>query len=64
MLKYFYPLILLAASPVVAQSPAAAPSPNAKSTNPLDKMVCRTEETLGSRLNAHRVCATLREWKD
>ena len=27
-------------------------------------MICRTEDTLGSRLKAHKVCATLREWKD
>ena len=62
---------LLAAAPALAQPapPAAAPAqPQTasadKSANPLDKIICRTEDTLGSRLKAHKVCATLREWKD
>jgi hypothetical protein len=68
MLKYASLVILLgAAVPAAAQTPAppqpqtAAPAPK---QNPLDKVVCRTEDTLGSRLSAHRVCATVREWQD
>jgi hypothetical protein len=62
---------LVAATPVVAQpAPVAAPAQPQqtaavdKKANPLDKIICRTEDTLGSRLKAHKVCATLREWKD
>jgi len=62
---------LLAAAPALAQpAPPAAPAQLQqtasadKNANPLDKIVCRTEDTLGSRLKAHKVCATLREWKD
>jgi hypothetical protein len=61
---------LLAGTPVLAQAPAAAPTQPQqtaaadKRQNPLDKIVCRTEDTVGSRLKAHKVCATLREWKD
>ena len=53
------------ATPALAQSapPASAPAAEVKK-DPLDKVVCRTEDSLGSRLNAHRVCATLREWKE
>ena len=67
MLKFAPLAVLLAvAAPAVAQT-VAPPSPTAKAEakqDPLDKVVCRTEDTLGSRLNAHRVCATLREWKE
>jgi hypothetical protein len=60
---------ILATAPVMAQTtPAPAPAPPTAATNakvnPLDKIVCRTEDTLGSRLKAHKVCATVREWKD
>ena len=72
MLKFaFLTVSLLAAAPVLAQpAPPAAPSQPQqtasvdKKQNPLDKIICRTEDTVGSRLKAHKVCATLREWKD
>lgn len=67
MLKYLPFAILLAASaPASAQTPANA-TPETKAdakANPLDKIVCRTEEGLGSRLNRKKVCMSLRDWKD
>ena len=61
-------LIVAIAIPASAQAPAqspAAPAPSAKpATNPLDKIVCRTEDSLGSRLNKKRVCLTVREWRE
>jgi hypothetical protein len=60
-----------ASAPALAQAaPPAAPAPPQQTAtadqkvNPLDKIVCRIEDTVGSRLKAHKVCATLREWKD
>jgi hypothetical protein len=58
-----------AAVPAAAQAtPAPAPPQQAATANPqanpLDKMVCRYEETVGTRLGKHKVCATVREWKD
>lgn len=47
--------------PPVLPSPQAAP---AQKANPLDKVVCRYEETIGSRLKKHKVCATVREWQE
>ncbi len=43
-----------------------APQPQVAQTakDPLDKIVCRTEEGLGSRLNRKRVCMSLRDWKE
>jgi len=58
-------LLVAAAAPALAQT--AAPqgaTPQAKPVDPLDKVVCRMEDTIGSRLKKHKVCATVREWKD
>ena len=68
MLK-FTPIVILlaAAAPAVAQTPATSSQEVAAApakVNPLDKMICRTEEGLGSRLNKKKVCMTLRDWKD
>ena len=52
MLKYAPILVLLAAAPVAADTtapPQTQPAQGAKA-NPLDKMVCKTEDTLGTRL--------------
>jgi hypothetical protein len=58
-------LLLGSGAPAVAQNaPSPAAVPAAAKPNPLDKIICRTEDSLGSRLNTQRVCMTLREWKD
>jgi hypothetical protein len=68
MLRFAPVAVLIAvAAPAVAQTAAPPPPPTANAApkqNPLDKVICRTEDTVGSRLGAHRVCATLREWQD
>lgn len=58
--------LIVLAPPLVAQSPTqttaqnqAQPKPNA-----VDKIVCKTEETTGTRLGGHRVCATETEWRE
>lgn len=58
--------LIVLAHPLVAQSPTqttaqnqAQPKPNA-----VDKIVCKTEETTGTRLGGHRVCATESEWRE
>lgn len=65
MFKYA-PLALIAAvaMPVAAQNPATPPTQTAAKEDPLNKVVCKKEENLGSRLNVKRVCLTVREWKD
>lgn len=47
--------------PPTAQTQAAAP---VEKPNPLDKIVCKTDDTSGSRLKRHKVCATVREWQE
>lgn len=67
MLKLAALSILVAATaPAMAQNaaPATPAAPVQAQKDPLDKIVCRTEDTLGTRLGAHRVCATLREWHE
>lgn len=64
MLKYSSLILAVIAVPALAQTPAPAPQVAEAKPNPLDKVVCRTEETLGSRLGGHKVCATVREWQE
>jgi len=65
MLKFAPIAVLLAAAaPATAQNPPSVPVAATTQVNPLDKIVCRTEEGLGSRLNRKKVCMSLRDWKD
>ena len=66
MMKFMALILLAAATPAFAQAPAPQPQPQVAQTakDPLDKIVCRTEEGLGSRLNKKRVCMSLRDWKE
>ncbi|HYX47849.1 MAG TPA: hypothetical protein VE820_13655 [Sphingomicrobium sp.] len=42
--------------------PAAPPTKPAATKSDADKVVCRSQETLGSRLQAHQVCLTKQQW--
>lgn len=69
MVGLFAFIALLAGGPAFGQSNSASTvdqqtAARTEAPNPLDKVVCRSEETIGSRLKKHKVCATLREWKD
>ena len=67
MLKFTPIVIFLAtAVPATAQIPATSSSTAIApvKVDPLDKIICRTEEGLGSRLNKKKVCMSLRDWKD
>ncbi len=61
-------LLMVIPGPALAQivfqeAPAVAPPTKAeKSKSDLDKVVCRSQETLGSRLDRHQVCMTKGEW--
>lgn len=44
------------------QAVPAAPKPAAKSD--VDKVVCRMQDEIGSRLRAHKVCMTVGQWRD
>ena len=71
LMKFKIAFVFLAAVtvPATAQitfddSPAAKPAAKPASKSDLDKMVCRVEQTVGSRLGAKKTCMTAREWKD
>ena len=66
MFKFMPLLLIAAASPAIAQAPAPQSQPQVAQAakDPLDKIVCRTEEGLGSRLAKKRVCMSLRDWKE
>ncbi len=59
-------LALAVVTPVSAQAPTGATQPAAApiKLDPLDRIICRTEEGLGSRLNRKKVCMSQRDWKD
>ena len=57
-----------ASGAAVTMTPAAAPPAAAASAPPAvkpeDRIVCRSEDTLGSRLESHKICHTAGEWKE
>lgn len=62
-------VLLLAAAPTaaLAQTPASQPQPIVVTGDKgpdAQKMVCKTEDTIGSRLGAKKVCLTVQEWKE
>ena len=42
---------------------AASPKADGKKSD-LDRVVCKAEDTTGSRLNAKKVCLTVAQWQD
>lgn len=61
------PLLLLVVSLSVtrpAPLPASAQANPVTKLNPLDKIICRTEEGSGGRLHRQRICMSVRDWKD
>lgn len=69
MYKRVLILLSLLAMPAAAQTtPNPAPPPQPATSpakeNPLDKIVCKTDDTSGSRLKRHKVCATVRDWQE
>ena len=57
----FFAGLLIMAVPALAAKPEAAPA--AKPDEGADKLVCRREVVVGSRLPGPRVCRTAAEWK-
>ena len=64
-------LKMLAATLVVVATPAPAQvitsyssSTQAQVTGDADKIVCKREETIGTRLGAKKVCLTVSEWQE
>jgi hypothetical protein len=68
MTKALFLLTALAvATPLAAQTPTTQPQPIVVAGNKgpdAQKLVCKTEDTIGSRLGAKKVCLTVQEWKE
>ena len=69
MLKFAYVagVLALIASPAIAQQAPASPQAQdaaATESTDLNKVVCRKEDTLGSRLGAKKVCLTRKQWEE
>jgi len=53
------------AAPVAAQTvPANQPNPTNSKKSDADKLVCQRQDEIGSRLNAKKVCMTVKEWQE
>lgn len=51
------------AVPALAQTPArAVTDPAAEKQSDVEKIVCKREETIGTRLGAKKVCLTVQQW--
>lgn len=51
-------------APVAPATTAAAPTAVAAATpNPEQKIICKEEDTVGTRLGAHKVCMTRAQWR-
>lgn len=58
-------VLMATTAPAAAQTtPAAAPDAKAAEASDALKIVCKREESIGSRLGAKKVCLTVQEWKD
>jgi hypothetical protein len=69
-LAYIAAALMMISAPASAQivvqdSPVAPPSQATKSAaakSDVDKVVCRIQDTIGSRLQSHQVCMTKQQW--
>jgi len=52
---------MLATSPLAARQPVGDQNDTTKNVG--EKLICKKEETIGSRLGAKKVCLTANEWK-
>lgn len=56
--------LLVAGMPAMAADPTPAASAGQSDKNDPNKIVCRREEQIGSRLGAKKVCLSVKEWQD
>ena len=64
MLNVLLPLAALVASPPSTPPPAPAQPVPVVKINPLDRIICRTEEGSGGRLDRKKICMSVRDWQD
>lgn len=55
---------VLLSGPASAQSNSYVTDRPAPITGDADKIVCKKEETIGTRLGAKKVCLTVQEWRE
>ncbi len=57
--------LMLIATPALAdqvQAPAAAATPATSAASAKPKLICETQESIGTRLGSHKVCMTAEQW--
>lgn len=53
-----------AGSLAAPETQAVEPAPKPAVRSDVDKVVCRMQDEIGSRLRAHKVCMTVGQWRD
>jgi hypothetical protein len=67
-LAYITAALMVIPAPAVAQivfddsPPLATPAKGTKAKSDVDKVICRSQDTIGSKLQAHQVCMTKSQW--
>jgi hypothetical protein len=57
-------VIALTSVPALAEEPPQAAAETAKPADPTQRIVCRTEDEIGSRVRKRRVCMTVAQWRE
>ena len=60
---YVTSVLMLAASPAIAQTPTDSASRNDKKSD-VNRIICQKEEQIGTRLAPKKVCLTAKEWAE
>ena len=67
-MKFRYLIMALALVPASSfaqtQTEVAQAGPKPAVKSDVDKVVCRMQDEIGSRLRAHKVCMTVGQWRD
>ena len=56
-------LLAVSAAPAIADGTQAASNTTTSGKDP-NRVICRTEDQIGSRLKKQRICMTAAEWRD
>lgn len=63
-LAFVTSVLMLAAAPVIAQTPTDQTTTESARKDDPDRIICQKEEQIGTRLAPKKVCLTARQWKE
>ena len=63
-IAYVASVLMLAASPAIAQTPTDEPTKADAQTCDVHRIICQKDEQIGTRLAPKKVCLTAKEWAE